>query len=99
MERELCSLGERDCRIEIDRHRRDRKRAEQGKGFEQRLPLGQSGADFLQARVRDFESNEARGAEGRVPQPGDDLFAPQFVEQERDDCGRIDDLIGHGLRG
>ena len=63
------------------------------------LSLGGSDANFLQAGVRDFESNEAWGAQGRLAQAGDDLFALQLIEQQSDNCGRVDDLIGHGLRG
>ena len=55
VKRELRSLGQEDGGVEIDGHRRDGKRIEQGESFEQRLPLGGGGANFLQARVRDFE--------------------------------------------
>ena len=85
--------------VEVYRLERDRERIEQGKGFNQRLSLGGSGANFLQTGVRDFKSDEAWGVEGRIAQPGDDLFAFQLIEQQSDNCGRVDDLIGHGLRG
>jgi hypothetical protein len=99
VEGQLHSLRQNDGAVEVDRLKRDRERIEQGKGFNQRLSLGGSGANFLQTGVRDFESNEAWGAEGRIAEAGDDLLALQLIEQQRDNCGRVDDLIGHGLRG
>jgi hypothetical protein len=47
VKRQLHSLREDDGVAEIYRHRRDRKRVEQGNGLEQRLSLGESGTNCL----------------------------------------------------
>ncbi len=68
VKRELRSLSQDDGGVEIDCLQRDRKRVEQGKSFEQGLPLAGRCADFFQTRIRDFKSNQAWSVESCAAQ-------------------------------